>query len=36
MSKKIVGPAYVAAMARAEADPASARFWVGLGIVDKA
>lgn len=31
-SKKIVAPAYVAAMARAEADPASARFWVGLDI----
>lgn len=32
MSKKIVAPAYVAAMERAEADPAAARFWVGLDI----
>ena len=32
MSKKIVALAYVAAMARAEADPAAARFWVGLDI----
>ncbi|MDQ1158546.1 hypothetical protein QE385_002873 [Sphingomonas sp. SORGH_AS 950] len=32
MSKKIVAPAYVAAMARAEVDPASARFWVELDI----
>jgi hypothetical protein len=28
MSKKIVAPAYVAAMERAEADPAAARVWM--------
>ncbi len=32
MSEKIVAPAYVAAMARAETDPAAARFWIGLDI----
>lgn len=32
MSKKIVAPAYVAALARAETDPSAARFWVGLDV----
>jgi len=32
MSKKIVAPSYVAAMERAEADPSTARFWVGLDV----
>jgi|JI9StandDraft_1071089.scaffolds.fasta_scaffold70530_2 transposase len=32
MSKKITSPGYVAAMELAEADPAAARFWVGLDI----
>ncbi len=32
MSKKIVTPAYVSAMERAEADPAAAKFWVGLDV----
>lgn len=32
MSKEIVAPAYLAAMARAESDPSAARFWVGLDV----